>query len=48
MAWHLPGDKPLSETMMVNLPMHTLNELNSQESCGMYIVFWQKQLTVIK
>ena len=22
MAWHQPGDKPLSETMMVRLPMH--------------------------
>ena len=23
MAWHRPGDKPLSETMMVSLQMHT-------------------------
>ena len=22
MAWHLPGDKPLSEPMVVRLPMH--------------------------
>ena len=22
MAWHQPGDKPLSEPMMVSLPMH--------------------------
>ena len=30
MAWRRPGDKPLSEPMMVNLLMHTcLNELKS-------------------
>ena len=23
MAWHRPGDKPLSEPVMVRLPMHT-------------------------
>ena len=32
MAWHLPGDKPLSELMMVRLSKHIcitgLNELN--------------------
>ena len=28
MAWHWPGDKPLSEQMMVSLLMHiSLNEL---------------------
>ena len=32
MAWHQPGDKPLSEPMVVSLPMHiyvslVLNEL---------------------
>ena len=35
MAWRRPGDKPLSEAMMVNLPTHIyvsgLNELRTPQ-----------------
>ena len=34
MAWHRPGDKPLSEPMMVKLPTHIYASLGLNELSG--------------
>ena len=43
MAWRRPGDKPLSETMMVSLLTHTCvtrpQWVNSSEACKIQLVF---------
>ena len=45
MAWRRPGDKPLSEPMMVNLPTHIcvtrLRWVKSSEHCYNIVVFFK-------
>ena len=47
MAWRCPGDKPLSETMMVSLPTHICvtrpQWVNTKKSCSIEIFeFWMR------